>query len=99
MFIAMSKFIVANDMIAEVKQAFRNRPHLVEAAEGFQKMEVISPQENPDEIWLMTWWTSEDNYRTWHKSHMYHDSHKGIPKGLKLVPRTTEIRFFEHVCS
>jgi hypothetical protein len=30
-----------------------------------------------------------------HRSHDYHQSHSGIPKGLKLAPKSTEIRFFE----
>lgn len=31
----------------------------------------------------------------WHHSHLYHESHKGIPKGLKRVPGETQIRRFE----
>lgn len=94
MFIALSTFTIANDMAPEVKEAFINRPHLVDAAPGFQKMEVFCPQDNPNEIWLMTYWADESSYQVWHKSHLYHDSHKGIPKGLKLVPRSAQIRFF-----
>ncbi|HYE31414.1 MAG TPA: antibiotic biosynthesis monooxygenase [Methylomirabilota bacterium] len=98
-FVAISKFAVANGMTAQVKEAFRARPHLVDSADGFLRMEVISPVDSPDEIWLMTFWRDEPSYRTWHKSHMYRDSHKGIPKGLKLRPEATEIRFFEHIAS
>jgi hypothetical protein len=29
----------------------------------------------------------------------YHESHRGIPHGLKLVPGAQEIRHFEHICS
>ena len=99
MFIALSRFIVANDTIEQVKDAFVARPHLVDSAPGFLRMEVLSPQDNPDEIWLLTYWTEEAHYRTWHRSHEYHESHKGIPKGLKLVPKSAEIRFFDHVAS
>ena len=97
MFVAMSKFAIANGMTAEVKQAFRDRPHLVDSAPGYVRMDVISPLDLPEEIWLITYWTDEASYRTWHRGHTYHESHKGIPKGLKLVPKSTEIRFFEHV--
>jgi hypothetical protein len=31
-FVSLSKFVVGNDKIAEVKQAFRQRPHLVSAS-------------------------------------------------------------------
>jgi heme oxygenase (mycobilin-producing) len=40
LFVAISKFAVANGMTAEVKQAFVNRPHLVDGAEGFVRMGV-----------------------------------------------------------
>ncbi|MCC9137722.1 antibiotic biosynthesis monooxygenase family protein [Pontibacter silvestris] len=97
MFISISSFVIANDMGPEVKEAFRNRPHLVENAAGFIKLQVLSPHENPNEIWLMTYWTDEESFQVWYKSHMYHDVHKGIPKGLKLVPGSVQVRGFEHV--
>ena len=97
MFVALSKFTVANGMTPQVKEAFANRPHLVDSAPGFLRMDVISPLENPDEIWLITYWTDETSCRIWHRSHEYHESHKGIPKGLKLVPKSAQISFFEYV--
>ena len=99
MFMALSRFIVANGKSEEVRAAFQARPHLVDSAPGFLRMEVCCPRDNPDEFWLLTWWIDESHYMTWHRSHAYHDSHKGIPKGLKLVPRSAQIRFFEHVAS
>jgi heme-degrading monooxygenase HmoA len=98
-FVALSRFTVANGMDEEVHEAFRNRPHLVDQAPGFVRMEVLCPVDTPAEIWLLTWWCDEESYRTWHHSHLYRESHAGIPKGLKLVPGSTEIRSFRHVCS
>ena len=99
MFIALSQFTVSNNMIAEVKKAFVQRPHLVDDAPGFIRLEVISPVDNQDEIWLLTYWLDEQSFKNWHHSHLYHDSHKGIPKGLKLVPKSARLRFFEHISS
>jgi heme-degrading monooxygenase HmoA len=98
-FIALSQFTIANDMIAEVRQAFLNRPHLVDHAPGFLRMEVISPVDRPEEIWLLTYWTDEANFRAWHHSHHYRESHGQVPKGLKLIPKSARLRFFEQVCS
>ncbi len=98
-FVAMSKFVIANGMTAEVKAAFRDRPHHVEEAAGFRRMDVISPSDRPEEIWLLTFWVDEASFTAWHHSHLYRDSHAGIPKGLKLVPSETGIRHFEHVSS
>lgn len=94
MFVALSRFTIRNDMGGEVREAFIARPHLVDTAQGFIGMQVMSPVENPAEIWLVTRWTDEQSYRTWHRSHSYHESHGAIPKGLKLVPKSVEIRFF-----
>ncbi|HLL15778.1 MAG TPA: antibiotic biosynthesis monooxygenase [Pyrinomonadaceae bacterium] len=99
MFIALSQFTIANNMTEEVKDAFIKRPHLVDDAAGFLRMEVISPLDNKDEIWLLTYWRDEASFRVWHHSHLYHDSHKGIPRGLKLVPKSARLRFFEHISS
>ena len=98
-FVAMSRFTIANDMTAAVKRAFVERPHLVDDAPGFVRMDVISPLDTPNEIWLITYWSDEASYRTWHRGHTYHESHAGIPKGLKLVPGSTTIRCFEHVAA
>lgn len=99
MFVALSKFVIANEMAADVKQAFRNRPHAVESASGFVRLDVLSPEENPKEIWLITYWSSRKHFEQWHKSHLYRESHSGIPKGLKLVPKSANLIFFEHVAS
>jgi len=99
MFIVLSKFVVANDMTEEVKMAFKNRPHLVENAHGFVRLDVMTPVENPNEIWLITYWRDEESYQLWHHSSEHHKSHQNIPKGLKLIPKATEIRFFNYLCS
>jgi heme-degrading monooxygenase HmoA len=98
-FTALSRFVIANDMREEVWQAFRDRPHLVDDAPGFLRMDVLSPVDNAQEIWLLTHWTDEESFKVWHHSHKYHQSHKGIPKGLKLVPKSVELRYFEHISS
>lgn len=98
-FVALSQFTIANGMEAEVREAFRNRPHLVDDAPGFIRMDVISPTEHPDQIWLITFWADEASYKTWHHSHVYHDSHKGIPKGLKLIPRSAKVTLFDYIAS
>jgi len=95
MFVALSRFTIANGMSDEVRAAFRGRPHLVDGAPGFVALEVMSPVDTPAEIWLVTHWSDEKSFRDWHHGHMYHESHKGIPKGLKLVKGSAEVRLFE----
>jgi len=94
----LSRFVVANGLANEVKAAFRGRPHSVDLQPGFVRMEVLSPQDAPNEIWLLTYWHSEADYREWHRSHSYRESHAGMPKGLKLVPSATQVKLFDFVC-
>lgn len=98
-YVAYSRFVVANGMNEEVRQAFRNRPGLVDGAPGFLRMEVISPLDRPEEFWLITFWKDEVSFRTWHRGHAYSESHAGIPKGLKLARGETVVKGFEHVTS
>jgi heme-degrading monooxygenase HmoA len=98
-FVALSRFTVANGMAGQVKASFVNRPHLVDGAPGFLRLEVLSPLDDQDEIWLITYWADEQSYRQWHRSHQYKESHGHMPRGLKVVPRSAQVRFFEHICS
>jgi heme-degrading monooxygenase HmoA len=99
MVLVLSRFKVANGMAPEVKQAFLSRPHQVESAPGFVRLDVISPCDEPNEIWLLTYWSDLASFQEWHKSPEHHQSHKGIPKGLKLDPSYTQVRVFEYICS
>jgi heme-degrading monooxygenase HmoA len=96
-FLAVSKFKVANGMSEEVRAAFTERPHLVDDAPGFVRMEVVRPVDDHDEFWLLTWWLDEASFRAWHHSHLYRDSHSGIPRGLKLDPAATQVRLFDKI--
>lgn len=91
MFIALSCFTLANDLSQAVREAFVQRPHLVDAVPGFLGMEVMSPTDNAQEFWLLTRWRDEASYDNWHRSDEYHTSHAGMPKGLKLVPGSAKI--------
>jgi len=94
-FLAISRFTVANGMGKEVSDAFHLRPYFVDSAKGFIRMEVANPKDNDQEFWLLTWWQEEQDFQTWHHGHTYRDSHAGIPKGLKLDPKRTQITYLE----
>jgi heme-degrading monooxygenase HmoA len=96
-FVALSRFRIANGMSAEVRAAFLRRPHLVDDADGFVRMDVLSPANDDDEFWLLTYWRDEASFRQWHQSHLYRESHAGIPKGLKLAPEATELLRFHYI--
>lgn len=94
MFVALNRFTIRNGMAQQVRQTFAERPRLVDPACGFMGMQVMSPLDNEAEFWLVTRRSDEPSYRSWHNGHDHHALHSGIPKGLKLVPGSAEIRFF-----
>ncbi len=98
MFVAISCFEIKNGLEDEVKLSFKNRPKLVENYDGFIRLDVLSPTENPAEIWLLTHWKDEESFKSWHANHLK-ESHLNIPKGLKLVPHSFKLRSFNHITS
>ena len=96
-FLALSKFKVRNGRADDVRDAFLQRPHLVDQADGFVRMDVVSPTSDEAEFWLLTYWRDEASFRQWHHSHLYRESHAGVPQGLKLVPEATELLTFRYI--
>lgn len=99
MHVVMSRFKVANGMRDEVRQAFLNRPGLVDRVPGFIRMDVLQGVDDPDEFWLYTVWSDAESFHAWHQSHHYQEAHRGIPGGLKVDKAFTRIQHFQHVCS
>jgi len=98
MITVLSQFTVANGMEKQVREAFINRPRLVEGTPGFVRLEVLSPAEDSREFWLLTYWETEQHFRDWHKHHR-HESHQMIPKGLRLDALGTRIQVLNHIAS
>jgi signal transduction histidine kinase len=91
MILAVSRFRVANGLEGEIREAFLNRPHLVDSASGFLGMETFTDAGDRSLFYLVTGWTDVESFRAWHRSDAHHLSHAGIPRGLKLDPRYTEV--------
>lgn len=54
-------------------------------------METFTEEKDASAFYLLTRWTDAGLFRAWHASPAHHQSHRGIPKGLKLDPSFTEI--------
>lgn len=97
MVVVVSTFRVANGMEAEVRSAFRDRPRLVDSAAGFLGLEVFTGSEDPATFHLVTRWTDEPSYRSWHGSEQHRESHAWMPKGLKLDAQFTRLMVLDRV--
>ena len=100
MLVAISRFEI-NDpsKIESVREAFRDRPRLVEGAEGFVRLDVLQPQDTPSEFWVLTYWSDRAAFDSWYGTHAFKAAHNALPAGVKLVQGATRITFFDHVVS
>ena len=97
MIVAMSRFRVKNQRQQDVRQAFLNRPHLVDDHAGFLGMEVFQDHADDAIFYLVTRWSDVSSFRTWHSSQAHKRSHELMPKGLKLDSAFTELRILERL--
>jgi heme-degrading monooxygenase HmoA len=97
MIVAMSRFRVKNGREQDVRQAFLDRPRLVDDQTGFLGLEVFQDRTDCAVFYLVTRWSDASSFRTWHSSHAHKHSHEPMPKGLKLDSAFTELRLLERV--
>lgn len=97
MILAVSRFKVANGLAPHVRQAFLERPRLVDAAPGFLGMETFTESGDPNAFYLVTRWTDAASFHAWHRGDAHHASHQGIPKGLRLDPSFTRILTLDRI--
>jgi heme-degrading monooxygenase HmoA len=95
--LAISQFRVANGLAPAVREAFVNRPHLVEHAPGFQGINVFTKVGDETTFLLITRWTDLESYRVWHSSEAHVLSHRGIPPGLKLDAAYTQLTYWDEI--
>ena len=97
MIMVESRFRVANGMEDDVRNAFLNRPGLVDGVTGFLGMEVYAASDDTCVFHLVTRWTDHDAYDSWHRSDAHHHSHAFIPRGLKLDAAFTRLTVLERL--
>lgn len=97
MIMVESRFRVANGMEEDVRNAFLNRPGLVDSVAGFLGMEVFSASGDPCVFHLVTRWTDRKSYDEWHRSEAHHESHAFIPRGLRLDATFTRLTVLERI--
>ncbi|WP_169794288.1 antibiotic biosynthesis monooxygenase family protein [Thioalkalivibrio nitratireducens] len=92
----MSRFRVIAGQEGMVREAFRQRPRLVDAHPGFIRLEVLTPDQRTNEFWLITFWRDRESFERWHADHL-RESHAWMPRGLKLEPGSRSLTYMELV--
>jgi heme-degrading monooxygenase HmoA len=97
MILAVSRFKVMNGREVDVKEAFFNRRIWWTMCRVFWEWKHFTETENKVAFYLITRWTDQDSFRRWHSSPAHHQSHRGMPKGLRLDPAFTRIFVLERL--
>jgi diguanylate cyclase (GGDEF)-like protein len=93
----ISRFKVRNGLEQDVREAFLNRPRMVENVPGFCALSVLTDATDPSIFLLLTRWTDAEAFHTWHRSDAHHHSHSFIPKGLKLDASFTQLTVGDNI--
>jgi heme-degrading monooxygenase HmoA len=76
--------------------AFQDRVRLVEQAPGFQRIEVWRDAARPGVFQMVSWWDSDEQFRTYMRSQDHRASHARIP-AAPHKPRGTGVRRYSVV--
>jgi diguanylate cyclase (GGDEF)-like protein len=96
-FVAHSRLTVPEGGRDDLIASFEERVGLVDAWPGFRRLEVWEDRADPTAFVLVTWWDSEEEFRSYMGSDDHRRSHARIPEG-ELRPRPDSFRRFEVIC-
>ncbi|MGY1591489.1 antibiotic biosynthesis monooxygenase family protein [Geodermatophilus sp. SYSU D00708] len=75
--VKVNAITVPADRRAGFEERFRNRAGAVEGTPGFERFELLRPQEGDDLYLVYTRWESEEAFRAWHDSQDFDRAHHG----------------------
>lgn len=66
---------VPSPMRTELERRFAGRAGMVEAADGFERFELLRPVEGTDRYLVYTRWRSEADFERWHAGQAFERGH------------------------
>jgi heme-degrading monooxygenase HmoA len=101
-YVSVSRLRVAAERSEELVSAFRQRAHLVDAADGFLGLEVWRSDRDRGEIVMVSRWRDRDCFKRYMRSEEHKVSHDRIPAGLDAaikLERLEHLHTYEVVAS
>lgn len=80
-FVAHSELRVPANGAPGLVAAFRGRLREVEAAPGFERLEVWQDERDPERFVMVSWWDSQERFAHYMRSEAHRRSHARIPEG------------------
>lgn len=97
-FVAFSELTVPPEGRDALIDAFRARLGAVEAAPGFQRLEVWADHADPSAFTMVSWWDSKQQFLDYMRSDRHRESHDRIPEG-DHAPRAARFRRYTVVAT
>jgi heme-degrading monooxygenase HmoA len=82
-YVSLSRLRVAPERADDLVAAFRNRAHLVDAADGFIDLQVWRSDRDVGELIMVSRWRDRASFREYMKSDAHAISHSRIPPDLE----------------
>ena len=80
-YVSVSHLRVEQERASDLVDAFRRRAHLVDDANGFERIEVWQGS-NPGEILMVSWWRDRTCFTEYMRSAEHRSSPERIPEDL-----------------
>lgn len=97
-FVAVSEFSVPGPGRVALLDAFTGRMRAVDRWPGFRGLQVWSDKQDPSAFMMVSWWDSEEQFRSYMGSPDHRESHGRIPRG-EHRPRPGRFRRYTRVAS
>ena len=95
-YVVASHLTIDADGADTLERAFRDRLGEVDGAPGFQRLEVWRETTEPDGFVMVSWWDSEEDFRSYMGSPAHRRSHARIPSDPHR-PRAVALHRYEVV--
>lgn len=75
---------------ARFEELFATRAHAIDKLPGFRHMNVLRPKTEDGDYLIVSYWDSEENFKTWTKSPEFIEGHKRGFEDLKIAKEKGE---------
>ena len=75
-FVAVNAINCKEDYKLRFEQLFATRAHAIDTMPGFIKMHVLKPQQPDGQYLIVSYWSSEEAFKTWTQSPQYIEGQK-----------------------
>lgn len=87
MFVAINYIECKEHYRERFEELFKTRKGAIDKMPGFQRMNVLKPDDGESPYLIVSYWDSEDNFKGWTKSEAFLEGHK---RGFEDIRKARE---------